>query len=474
MMGVHNLVRTGGLRRNLGIPNPKHFFRLAQHIVANWNSLKTLANASPFSLSKPVDGHPDRSVSPEHDLAERSAHRARLRSTNRFVLKTDISRFFPSIYTHSIPWAIMGKTIAKAAHAANRLNGTWQDGTDVFSRSINNNQTVGIPIGPDTSRLLAEVLLSCIDVELANKFKHLTGFRYIDDYEFAFPTRAEAEEVLSFLQHLLNEFELALNPNKTAIIELPDQFDPPWTSRIRVFVFRDAGVTGQQNDLTAYFDMVFDLFKRFPEEGLLKYALARLRSEDFHRRNWPLLEHILSHCVLVEPACIPQVCDQITYYQTKRYRITKRLWSDCLNRIVYERVPLGQASEAAWAMWLMKLLNIKLLARSAKLINNSEDSIVGLMALGLAHSGLAEFNHLSGLNRFSSPTGLFESQWLLCYEGNLNGWLGATRGRSNLRRDPAFSYLESQNVSFFDISAPAPPAIRHAAPPAYTSSGGAY
>ena len=35
---VHNLVRTGGLRRNLGIPNPKHFFCLAEHVVANWTS----------------------------------------------------------------------------------------------------------------------------------------------------------------------------------------------------------------------------------------------------------------------------------------------------------------------------------------------------------------------------------------------------------------------------------------------------
>lgn len=474
MMCVHNLVRTGGLRRNLGIPNPKHFFRLAQHIVIHWNSLKKLANASPFSLSKPVDGQPDRAISPEHDLAERAAHRARLRSTNRFILKTDISRFFPSIYTHSIPWAIMGKANAKAAHATNRLSGTWEDWTDVFSRSVNNNQTVGIPIGPDTSRLLAEVLLARIDVELANKFKHLTGFRYIDDYEFAFPTRAEAEEVLSFLQHILNDFELALNPNKTAIIELPDSFDPSWTSKIRVFVFRDAGVTGQQNDLTAYFDMVFALFKQFPEEGLLKYAIARLRSEDFHRQNWPLLEHILSHCVLVEPACIPQVCDQLTYYRTKRFRITKQLWANCLNRIVYERVPLGQASEAAWAMWLMKLLNIKLSAKSAKTVSKSEDPIVGLMALGLAHSGLANVRHLTGLNRFRSPTGLFEHQWLLCYEGNLKGWLGSGGGRSSLTSDPAFSFLESQDVSFFDIGVPPPAAIRHVVPPAYTGPGGAY
>jgi hypothetical protein len=95
---VHNLVRTGGLRRNLGIPNPKHFLCLAEHIIANWTNLKACANASPFSLSKPVDGRPDRAISPEHDLTERTVNRAQLLSIGRFVLKADISRFFPSIY----------------------------------------------------------------------------------------------------------------------------------------------------------------------------------------------------------------------------------------------------------------------------------------------------------------------------------------------------------------------------------------
>ena len=468
---VHNLVRTGGLRRNLGLPNPKHFYCLAEHVIANWTDLKACANASPFSLSKPVEGRPDRAISPEHDLAERTVNRAQLLPIGRFILKADISRFFPSIYTHSIPWAIMGKAKAKRAHVTGTLRGTWEDRTDMFSRYINNNQTVGIPIGPDTSRLLAEVLLSRIDVELSSKFKKLRGLRYIDDYEFVFATRSEAEEVLSFLQHLLNEFELALNASKTAIISLPDQFDPIWTSKIRIFVFREAGVTGQKNDLTAYFDMVFDLFKRFPEEGLLKYAVARLRSVEIHRNNWPLLENILSHCVLIEPACIPQVCDQITHYRTKRFRITKKLWSDCLNRIVYERVPLGQSSEAAWSMWLMKLLNIKLLAKGSKIVSNSDDSIVGLMALGLVASGLADSTHLAGLNRFNHASGLFENQWLLCYQGNLTSWLGAGSGRGNLAGDPAFSYLQSQNVSFFDITVPPPPAIRHPMPPPYKGGG---
>jgi len=461
---VHNLVRTGGLRRDLAIPNPKHFFCLAQHVVANWTNFTRLTSVSPFSLTKPVDKGSDRAVSPEHDLSERADFRAKIRATHRFLLKADISRFFPSIYTHSIPWAVMGKLAAKAALASGRLSGTWQDMTDVYSRAIFNNQTIGIPIGPDTSRLIAEVLLSRIDIELANKFKRVEGIRYIDDYEFAVATRSEAEEVLSYLQHLLNEFDLALNPTKTAILDLPDFLDPPWTSKIRMFVFRDAGVTGQRNDLTAYFDMAFDLFKRFPEEGLLKYAIARLRSEDIERANWPLFETLLNHCVLIEPACIPQVCDQLTHYQANRFPIRKQLWSRCLNRIVSERVPLGHSSEAAWAMWLMKLLKIKLLAKSAKAVSDSEDSVVGLLALGLASIGLARPAHLTGLRRFRHAAGLFENQWLLCYQGNLMGWLGPSSGRVNLRKDPAFAYLESQNVSFFDIGVTPPAPIRRATP----------
>ena len=277
---------------------------------------------------------------------------------------------------------------------------------------------------------------------------------------------------MSYLQHLLNEYELALNANKTFIAELPEHFDPPWVSNIRIFVFRDAGVTGQKNDLTAYFDMVFDYFKRFPDEGLLKYAISRLRGVEIRRENWRLLEDILCHCLLIEPACIPQVCDQITYYKTQRFPMRKKLWSDCLNRIVYERVPLGQSSEAAWAMWLMKLLKLKLSANSAKRVGDSEDSIVGLMALGLSALGLAQSSHLDGLGRYCSVSGLFEDQWLLCYQGNLMGWLGTGSRRANLTTIQAFSYLESHNVSFFDIGITPPTPIRYPTPTVHTVGGG--
>jgi reverse transcriptase-like protein len=470
----HNLVRTGGLRRILGIPNPKHFFRLCQNLVANWQHLTALTARSQFSLTKPIDGRPGRAISAEHGLGERTVERARLRSAARFVLHADITRFFPSVYTHSIPWAVLGKAAAKAAHAAHALAGTWHDDADTFSRSINNNQTVGIPIGPDTSHAISELILAQIDVELADRYPDLRGIRYVDDYEFAFATRAEAEGVLAYFQHLLSEYELALNPVKTSITELPEILDRPWASTLRVFVFRHAGVAGQRNDLTAYFNMVFDFFRRYPEEGLLKYAIARLRGEEIHHDNWPFLETLLSQSVLVEPACIPQVTDQISYYRIQRFPINRRLWADCLNRIVHEQAPLGHGSEAAWAMWLMKLLRIRLLMRPARAVGESADSIAGLMALGLAASGLAQAAHLNGLHHFHPPDELFEKHWLTCYQGNLMQWLGPASGRANLRRDQAFAFLEGRNVSFFDIDVAAPPPIRPPAPAGFGGGGLGY
>lgn len=266
----HSLVRAGGLRRILGIPNPKHFYLLASHIASNWTNLTDAANRSPFSLTKPVEIGNERAITPEFSLSTRTGKLAELRASSHFILKADIARFFPSIYTHSIPWAIMGKKQAKVAHATGALKGSWQDLCDSYAQKTNNNQTIGIPIGPDTSRLLAEVVLSEVDVLLAAKLTKLKGIRYIDDYEFAFSNRSDAEKTLNYMQSILNEFELALNTSKTKIIELPEPLDALPVSMLRTFFFRDAGICGQKNDLTSYFNMVFEYLKKGPDEGLIK------------------------------------------------------------------------------------------------------------------------------------------------------------------------------------------------------------
>jgi len=133
-------------------------------------------------------------------------------------------------------------------------------------------------------------LLSAVDVDLATRRPNLKGIRFIDDYEFAVDERSEAEGVASDLQSILSNYELALKSSKTAIIQLPHPFEPLWTSRLRTFLFRRAGVTGQRNDLTAYFDSAFTFAKQDPDENTLKFAIARLNGVEIAEDNWPIFQ----------------------------------------------------------------------------------------------------------------------------------------------------------------------------------------
>lgn len=453
-MCVHNMVRSGGLRRHLGIPNPVHFARLCSFIVQNWTALQLSAQRSPFSLTQPVDTGTERAISTSHHLTARTMRRAELRASGRFLIHADINRFYPSIYTHSVPWAIEGKDVVKHAKATNSLNTIWSDRLDTCVRNINDQQTVGIPIGPDTSLLLAECTLAAVDHELIAAIPGLRGIRFIDDYEFVVNQRSEAEQVISTLQSILSKYELALNPTKTKIIELPHPIEPLWTSRLRTFVFRNAGTRGQQNDLTAYFDNAFDLARITPNEGVFKYAIPRLNAVNVEDDNWQIFQHLLSQCVRGEPACLPQVCDQIFYYQAILGRaVDVTLWSACLEQTILERLPLGQASEALWALWMMRHLGIAISDAVAGAVDHCEDSPVALMALSMANNGLGNPASFPRLQTFAEPSELFGRHWLLCYEGNKQGWLTPPSGADALGTYSQFAFLNSRNVSFFETAA---------------------
>ncbi len=444
----HSLLRIGRLRRHLKIPNPAHFYLLAGHVVTNWVALEAAARRSPYSLSLPTTGG-DRAITPEHDLRDRPLHRAQLRAGGRYLVQADIQRFFPSVYTHSLPWALLGKVAAKQLHASKQLQNRWEDVLDRTVRNTMAQQTIGIPVGPDTSRLLAEVVLSAIDHRVAHRVPAARGIRFIDDYEFVVHTRAEAEAVLDCLQQELAEYELELNPAKTAILELPHALDAMWTSSLRTHVFRGGGSVAQKSDLIAYFGLAFDHLKRHPEEGVIKYAVSRMGSLCIDPSNWDLYEQVLQQCVAVDPACLPQVWAELSRSQQDGHRPRKAEWATILNRIIVERLPLGHASEAAWAMWLLWHLGAKLLQKSAKAVGNTEDSVAGLMGLALTQVGLANATHLAGLSRFVHPQCLYGPQWLLCYEAGVRGWFPALA--SSTLNDPAFGYLASNQVRFLDV-----------------------
>ncbi len=78
----------------------------------------------------------------------------------RYQLSLDISKCFDSIYTHSIAWATKSKEEAKE----NTFALSFGNQFDKVMQRLNHNETSGICIGPETSRIFAEIILGPVEI----------------------------------------------------------------------------------------------------------------------------------------------------------------------------------------------------------------------------------------------------------------------------------------------------------------------
>lgn len=144
------------------------------------------------------------------------------------MMKLDVSKCFDSIYTHSIAWAIYSKDYVKK-----NIPGTQQTFPGQFDellQLLNYRETNGIIIGPELSRIFAELILQDVDFQLEQslneKYKlyhrtHYEIFRYVDDYFIFYNEEQTKNSILSELQVVLKKFRLYLNSNKQLIFSKP-------------------------------------------------------------------------------------------------------------------------------------------------------------------------------------------------------------------------------------------------------------
>ena len=145
------------------------------------------------------------------------------------LIKLDISKCFESIYTHSIGWAILGKETQK--EALKKSTGTFPDHFDKLMQRMNFGETNGIIIGPEFSRIFAEIILQSVDREveqlLRNSEKRLINkidyeiFRYVDDYFIFYNEKSEKNTIVDQLQHSLRNYKLYLNSSKAVLYKKP-------------------------------------------------------------------------------------------------------------------------------------------------------------------------------------------------------------------------------------------------------------
>lgn len=137
-----------------------------------------------------------------------------------YRLEMDISNFFNSIYSHMISWDL--KDIS---------NKVIFENLDILNRTLNQNETKGILIGPYTSNLFSEIILSKTDKkikEICQKYE-VYYVRYCDDYFFYSDSKEILEIIIDEVTASLLEYKFDINPSKTKIEEFPF-----YVSRIKV------------------------------------------------------------------------------------------------------------------------------------------------------------------------------------------------------------------------------------------------
>jgi hypothetical protein len=110
----YTIPRYGQVRRKLSIVNPINQLHVAQLVAENWDTLRQRLERSKISEFRPriilLGG--GRAVSGVNFEGVAQRRTQLLASYGRYV-KTDIARFYPSVYTHSIAWAALGKDWVK-------------------------------------------------------------------------------------------------------------------------------------------------------------------------------------------------------------------------------------------------------------------------------------------------------------------------------------------------------------------------
>ena len=137
----------------------------------------------------------------------------------------DVSRCFDSIYTHSLSWALLGKSVAKENKNAQTSAAVF----DELMRNINHGETSGIVIGPEVSRIFAEIIFQTIDLTATRSLERLGRHvdvdyairRYVDDIFIFADSTAAAAQVYECYTDSMALFNLYSNPHKSSLVTRP-------------------------------------------------------------------------------------------------------------------------------------------------------------------------------------------------------------------------------------------------------------
>ena len=142
--------------------------------------------------------------------------------------------------------------------------------------NLRSNETHGFLIGPHTSNLLSEIILTVIDGKLRKK--KWDYVRNIDDYTCYVDSYEKAQKFLTDIGVQLRHFDLLLNHKKTKIESLPVASTRQWVRHLNSFDLATAyGSKVDFKKAQAYLDLAVALVEENNgNAAILNYAIKVL------------------------------------------------------------------------------------------------------------------------------------------------------------------------------------------------------
>lgn len=447
----YNGTKHDGSRRYFGTPNPISYFYVADFIDTHWSNFTQGFGRSPFSVSLPrvAASTDDRSIIIP-SLSELTTEASRKIGYSAYVLKTDIAQFFPSIYTHSIPWSAHGIAAAKA-DKSRTSNSVPFNQLDFFVQTCQREETRGLMVGPDAFRLVAEFIASGLDLELHEAVgQHIVGAaRHVDDYYIGLRGEGDALVVLSALREILQRYNLNINDAKTKVLSGLDPLNEVWAQDLRKQSRELRGYWGDKiEDVLLFLNRALAISMEQRSDSAVKIALRTLdQIHAYRKESWIVIEPYLQRIMHHHAHSI----DYVALLVAKRVAIGQPIdsdgWKDAAYDLLRRHLAFNHHHEIVWLLWLLVCCGIEVSEQLSDELCRNRNSHILALVLGAFADGRIRKKPAIRLGGKLQST---DDQWLTNLVARSTGY---TKAAFSGALADEFSHLASKSVKLIDIQA---------------------
>lgn len=318
----------------------------------------------------------------------------------KFMFQTDISNCYPSIYTHSLEWALCpgGRAQVKADRAKGMDTKNLGSEIDFRLRQMNQEQTIGIPQGSVLMDFIAEIVLGATDIELTERIKaelpsntRFAILRYRDDYRIFANEYQTGHIIMKLLNNVLYDWNMKMNIAKTS--ETSDII----ASSIKTEKIEEIYTAPIQHSYQKAAMRIYMLSKKYPNSGLVAKNLTDYfdriqRLKKPRNIDFEVIVAIVTMIAYYSPKYIPQVASIITDLIDKSGATLKR--RTVISKIIqkFNDIPNTELID----IWLQRIADVD------NIRDYSFSSSISKLALDMGDNSL-----------------LWNSQWLQQEDRNL-------------------------------------------------------